>query len=196
MKCLGDDMASSKREDILHAALNLFSVRGYDGTTVPMIADKAGVGAGTIYRYFENKEALVNALYQQCLQKFSDTLKDQFPMSSNNIREQFRHLFFRMVCFAQNNIDALTFIESHTSGHYLDENSHRMFDEFMGFLGEILDKGKQDGTICDLPSDALIAIVYGAFVRLYKVIRNGTLIESPEFLMKIEQCCWNAIRHY
>lgn len=187
-------MTSTKREDILNAALILFSVRGYDGTTVPMIAERAKVGAGTIYRYFENKESLVNALFQQCLEQFSATLKDRFPTSTNNIREQFHHVFFQMVTFAQNNIEALTFIESHSSGHYLDEKSQRMFHEFMGFLGQILDRGKEDGTICDLPSDALIAIVYGAFVRLYKVIRNGTLHESPDFLAKIEACCWNAIR--
>jgi transposase len=34
--------------------MQLFAERGYDGTTIPMIAEKANVGAGTIYRYFEN----------------------------------------------------------------------------------------------------------------------------------------------
>ena len=42
-----------------------FAERGYDGTTIPMIAEKAKVGAGTIYRYFENKEALVNSLFSK-----------------------------------------------------------------------------------------------------------------------------------
>jgi AcrR family transcriptional regulator len=41
-----------KREAILGAALELFAERGFHGTAVPQIADKAGVGAGTIYRYF------------------------------------------------------------------------------------------------------------------------------------------------
>ena len=43
-------MAKNKRDDIMEAALILFAERGYDGTTVPMIAEKAKVGAGTIYR--------------------------------------------------------------------------------------------------------------------------------------------------
>jgi AcrR family transcriptional regulator len=45
--------------------LDLFAERGFYGTAVPLIAERAGVGAGTIYRYFDNKEALVNALYQK-----------------------------------------------------------------------------------------------------------------------------------
>ena len=54
-----------KREAIMAAALELFVERGFYGTAVPEIAERAGVGAGTIYRYFESKEALVNALYRE-----------------------------------------------------------------------------------------------------------------------------------
>ena len=54
-----------KREAILDAALELFAERTFDGTAVPLIAERAGVAAGTIYRYFDSKEALVNALYRR-----------------------------------------------------------------------------------------------------------------------------------
>ena len=43
-------MTQNKREAILKAAMELFGELGYDGTTMPMIADRAKVGAGTIYR--------------------------------------------------------------------------------------------------------------------------------------------------
>ena len=56
--------AGDKREAIMTAALELFVERGFFGTAVPEIADRAGVGAGTIYRYFESKEALVNEIYR------------------------------------------------------------------------------------------------------------------------------------
>ena len=46
-----------KREAVLGAALELFVERGFHGTTVPEIAERAGVGAGTIYRHFASKEA-------------------------------------------------------------------------------------------------------------------------------------------
>ena len=39
--------------------------RSYGATPVPMLADSAGVAAGTIYRYFPGKEGVVNALYQR-----------------------------------------------------------------------------------------------------------------------------------
>ncbi len=58
-------MASTKREDIEAAALQLFATRGFHGTSVPDLASAAGVGAGTIYRHFDSKEGVVNALYQR-----------------------------------------------------------------------------------------------------------------------------------
>ncbi|MEQ9367019.1 MAG: helix-turn-helix domain-containing protein, partial [Leptospirales bacterium] len=60
-----DHAGSPKAQAILDASLELFAEKGYDGTAVPLIAEKAGVGAGTIYRYFESKEVLVNILYNK-----------------------------------------------------------------------------------------------------------------------------------
>src|SRR5262245_20911865 len=45
-----------KEEAILNAALELFVERGFHGTTVPSVAERAGVAPGTIYHYFASKE--------------------------------------------------------------------------------------------------------------------------------------------
>jgi AcrR family transcriptional regulator len=47
-----------KRLAILEQAIRTFAELGYRGTDVQMIADRAGVGKGTIYRYFGSKEDL------------------------------------------------------------------------------------------------------------------------------------------
>lgn len=78
-----------KRQSILKAALELFVQRGFHGTAVPDIARGAGVGAGTIYRYFSNKEALVNELYRHWKTELSGRLLDNFPMAAPP-REQFK----------------------------------------------------------------------------------------------------------
>jgi len=187
-------MASNKREDILSAAILLFAERGYDATTVPKIADKAQVGAGTIYRYFENKEALVNALFQECIHKFLEAFKSTKPESTTDVRQQFHVLFHVLVDYAENNTHELHFIDTHCGGHYLDEKSKQIFQDFLDFLKNFIEHGKEQGVLCLLPSDALIAIVYGAFSHLFKLIRVGVIQESPELLNSIEECCWNAIR--
>jgi len=46
---------SDKREEIMQAALELIAEHGFHGAPMAMIAEKAGVGAGTIYRYFRKQ---------------------------------------------------------------------------------------------------------------------------------------------
>ena len=60
----GRPLVDDKRRIILDAALRVFAAKGYHGTAVPDVADAAGVGTGTLYRYFANKQALVNVVYR------------------------------------------------------------------------------------------------------------------------------------
>ena len=50
-------------------------LRWYDNSND---AEKAKVGAGTIYRYFENKEALVNSLFSKSMLELSEIIKRIF----------------------------------------------------------------------------------------------------------------------
>jgi AcrR family transcriptional regulator len=52
----------STKEKILDAALEVFSEKGFHVATVDEIAEQAGLGKGTVYRYFANKEALFHDL--------------------------------------------------------------------------------------------------------------------------------------
>lgn len=51
-----------RREQILQAARTVFNERGYAEARMAEIAERAGLAAGTLYLYFESKEALVLAL--------------------------------------------------------------------------------------------------------------------------------------
>lgn len=49
---------SGKRQAILEQAIRTFAELGFRGTDVQVIADRAAVGKGTVYRYFHSKEDL------------------------------------------------------------------------------------------------------------------------------------------
>lgn len=54
-----------KREHILATALQLFRDQGYEETSMRAIAEAAGVSVGNAYHYFDSKEHLVQAFYEQ-----------------------------------------------------------------------------------------------------------------------------------
>src|SRR5881394_2807946 len=54
-------------EEIISAALDVFTDRGFAATKLEDIARRAGVTKGTIYLYFDSKEALFKALVRQTI---------------------------------------------------------------------------------------------------------------------------------
>lgn len=59
------------RESIIQAAKVAFTENGA-GASLDDIAQKAGVGAGTLYRHFPSREALLGAVYQAEVEKLAD----------------------------------------------------------------------------------------------------------------------------
>lgn len=67
--------AAENRERLLAAASDLFAQRGL-GVTLNDIARYAGVGVGTAYRRFPNKEAVIDALFDQRLQALANLAEE------------------------------------------------------------------------------------------------------------------------
>lgn len=55
----------ARPSELLTAALDLFVERGYAATRLEDVASRAGVSKGTLYLYYENKEALFKAVIQE-----------------------------------------------------------------------------------------------------------------------------------
>jgi AcrR family transcriptional regulator len=67
--------ARRNRERLLDAAVRAFSTVGLDAT-LDAIAKEAGVGIGTLYRHFPNREALIEAAYRNELARLCDAVPD------------------------------------------------------------------------------------------------------------------------
>lgn len=66
---------TSNKEKILHAALQLFAERGYDGTPTNLIAKTAGVSEGLIFRHFQHKQGLLEAIVEEGLSQIAQTMQ-------------------------------------------------------------------------------------------------------------------------
>ncbi len=59
--------AEARRDEVLDAALELFTEKGFANTRVEDVASKAGISKGTVYLYFDSKEALMEGLIDRAL---------------------------------------------------------------------------------------------------------------------------------
>lgn len=182
-----------RRDDILEAALALFAERGFHGTAVPEVAARARVGAGTIYRYFPSKEALVNKVYWRWKTALAHAVMQDFPFHAP-AREQFQVFWRRAVAFAVEHPLAFKFLELHHHAPYLDAESRRVEEEVVIAAVAFFAKTRQDQVTKDLDPQLLMAIVWGGVVGLVKNAWEGRLALSERVIADAESCCWEAVR--
>jgi AcrR family transcriptional regulator len=65
----GGSRADAQRDRILTAALKCFVEHGFHAASMASIAESAQMSAGLIYRYFENKDAIVLGIVQRQLEE-------------------------------------------------------------------------------------------------------------------------------
>lgn len=196
----GRPLVDDKRRLILDAALKVFAQRGFHGTSVPEVAEAAGVGTGTLYRYFEHKEALVNEVYRDAKLRLRSTLLDGLaaPTSyrADDAERWFYELWQRLATFAANEPEAFRFLEMQDHVEYLDGESRQVE---MSVLAPLFIAGKQlrdraapsaDKTA---PVDVLFALLWGAFVGLIKAGRLGYLTIDAARIQQAGHACWRMI---
>lgn len=54
--------AENREQEILDAAIKVFSEKGYNAATTSEISREAGIAEGTLFRYFKNKKALIKRI--------------------------------------------------------------------------------------------------------------------------------------
>ncbi|HZE95308.1 MAG TPA: TetR/AcrR family transcriptional regulator [Gemmatimonadales bacterium] len=90
----------ARPEEIIAAALEVFSDRGFAATKLEDIARRAGVTKGTIYLYFENKEALFKALIRQTIVPViaqGEAVAKSFTGSARDLFEKLVREYWRLV---------------------------------------------------------------------------------------------------
>lgn len=188
---------SDKREAIMNAALSLFVERGFYGTAVPEIADRAGVGAGTIYRYFESKEALVNELYRTEKMRFARNVVERVNATGPGrepARELFKRLWLHMAEFAVDHPESFVFLELHHHAAYLDAESRALEQRMLALFSGVIVAAQTRHELKAGDPKLMMGLVMGAFIGVIRgCMEWKTKLENADWLFA-ERCMWEAIR--
>jgi AcrR family transcriptional regulator len=68
-----EELREATRQRLITTALRLFARDGYAETSVKAIAKEAGVAQGLLYHYFVSKEALVQAIFTECMAQVQES---------------------------------------------------------------------------------------------------------------------------
>jgi AcrR family transcriptional regulator len=159
-----------RRRRVLDAALDLFSEQTWDGTNVPQIAERAGVAVGTIYRYFENKEALGSAVFTEAKQAFADAIMTPEVRQAEPL-QALRLVWRQQLAFAMAYPEAFAFLEHQQHAGYLNAEALAVVGRLDADLSSIIRAGQAAGVVRDGDPQVLLAMVFGTFVGVTRLAR-------------------------
>jgi len=92
--------SADKRALLLDAAIALFAEGGFWNTSTASIARHAGVATGTLFNYFANKEALIDAVYVSIKQELFNELSFGVP---DEAKPYLEHVWFKYIHWSLDN---------------------------------------------------------------------------------------------
>ena len=186
------ELPPDRRAAVMAAALALFAERGFHGTRVPEIAERAGVATGTIYRYFASKEALVNAVFQDQKRAFAAAAAAFEP--GQPPAGQAAAVWRNLVDWARVNFTAFQFLELHHHADYLDPQSRAVAEQAYAAPLAFLGAARSAGAVrADLPAAALLGLVGGALAGFVRDAQAGAFDCTAEAIDAAGAAVWRMM---
>lgn len=184
-----------KREEIVRAALELIAEHGFHGAPMAMIAGRAGVGAGTIYRYFENKDVMITELFRELEERSYPMIKEGYALD-RPLRERFVHLNTSLIhYFIENPLD-YRFIEQFFNSPY--GVIHRR-DKLLGtkegcdVFKELFEDGISQQVMKELPIVILFDLAFGPILAVARDHILGFIVLDDALIARTVEACWDAV---
>jgi AcrR family transcriptional regulator len=188
---------SEKRQKILHATLAMIAEHGFHGAPIADIADRAGVGAGTIYRYFTTKDILITELFQQLHDKIYTRLLKGYE-ANKPLRERFVHLSTSLLHFFVANPLEFRFLEQYLSSPYsilFWQNLNQGKGEAGLFLyHRLFEEAVAQKIMKDLSLNIFFALAFGPLLVMAREHILGFIVLDEVLITGTIKACWDAIK--
>ncbi len=177
-----------RRRQILDAARRVFSQKGFDATNVSDVAAAAGVSQGTVYHYFDSKDDLFMAVFEDWLatcayQGYAKSIRPADTAAD------------RLRAFAQTAAQMMTDsaeflpVQMEFWSHMLRNDAIRerfrlIFAELRTFLGQIIQAGIDSGAFRPADAELLASIAFAVY--------DGLILQ---WLADPESVDWQQVSH-
>ena len=157
--------AEARPDEILDAALAVFTEKGFDPARVDDIAARAGISKGAVYLYFDSKEALLRGLIEREVAPAAQRLRALAEAGGDDPKATLRLL----VTVATQLLDdarmfAVPKLVLSVAARFREIGAYyrnRVVDEAIGAIAALHRRGVASGAFRDVDSDAVARMVMG-----------------------------------
>jgi len=184
-----------KRCAIIRAALELVAEHGFHGSAMALVAERAGVAAGTIYRYFDGKDLLIRETYAFLEGQMLASIMVRYP-EGRPFRERFLHVGQGLVNYFIASPMEFRFIEQfHNSPYGVACRRDKVLGKKdKNLVHGLFEEGRQQQIVKDLPLTILFALTFGPLVDVCRdhILQFTELDDS--LVARTVEACWDAVK--
>jgi AcrR family transcriptional regulator len=192
-RAMSDTEKAGRRTDILAAAKKVFARKGYHATTIADIAKAAKLSYGSIYWYFDSKDALFHALMEAEGQALRDHVTEAMvstpargsPDAPLHAAVQTTFEFFE----ADGALVKLLFRDSYALGDRFEKHLFGIFEAFISDIEKIVADAQRRGLIIEAPPRMVacsVAALVGQIAHRRLVTDDGLSAEvAADFVVSL-----------
>jgi len=185
-----------KRNEIIQAALELITEKGFHGATMAMIAEKSDVAVGTIYRYFENKDVLINALYHELEEKILGALRKEYS-AEKPFRERFLLVGTTLLHYFISFPAHFRYVEQyHNSPYGISLRKDQLLNKAddVDIVRQLFTEGIDQQVLKDFPFAVLCDLAFGPLVALARDHILGFIVLDDTLIIRTVEACWDGVK--
>jgi len=133
------------RERLIKAAIELFTTVGFHASTTPLIAERAGIAEGTIYRHFDSKEHLLNEIFRAAVRLLAAQIQEAGKL--REFPDRLHAISATWVEIARANPPLIRLVFLTDLGGLLDSNSEAARESILNELEKLMVEGKAAGHV-------------------------------------------------
>ncbi len=138
--------SNEKYYRIINAATKIFAKKGFYHTKVSEIAKEAKVADGTIYLYFESKDAILISLFEEQMKRVLDNMREKIAEEKDAVKKIEKFALNHLKLIEQNkNMAEIIQVELRQSSKFMKEYKNEQFAEYLNLIGDIIREGQKGG---------------------------------------------------
>ncbi|TMW71478.1 TetR/AcrR family transcriptional regulator [Alteribacter natronophilus] len=160
-------MVENKEGLILEAASSSFAMYGYKGTTMDKVAALAGIGKGTIYTAFKNKEALFDAVLQQVITEMEQVFYTNI-LPERSVSENLHSALYQLLAFRRDH-QVMMKLANEVRMFGTDHSKRaleKVEDAIIDCLKRVLEQAQEQGKLAMKESGITAFLLYKQYMAL------------------------------
>jgi len=138
----------NKHQKILHAAIKVFSEKGFYNSRVSEIAKEANVADGTIYLYFKNKDDILISLFEEEFGKIVQNMRAALEKEKDALQKIKRFAITHLsIVSKQQELGEVMGVEVRQSSKFMKEYINKPFIEYLNIIRSVVTEGQEKGLI-------------------------------------------------